>query len=342
MPKEAGVRILVAEDGAINREILRELLGQASIDVAMAEDGWAVLTLLEQHQFDLILMDLQMPALDGVQATEIIRRWPALRDLPIIAMTALPSPEDLNRCFAAGMNDHIAKPIDPDVLYDTIARWLGHRSSPPQSPPETQYPDVHLPGIDAVAGLRVVNGNKDKFLAVVARFDRDFAGCCGRLRTMMTADDRKGIAALAHSLRGAAANIGAVSLAKAAGEVERLARAGGGCLDDSLPSRVDDVVAECETIRHASALAASLDAERQIGRAGGDDPSFEVVSAALRELLESRRFIPDAVVYALQASAAGLPPAQLEALIRAIDRFDYREAVVGLDALCANGCRNPE
>ncbi len=126
----AGKRILLAEDEPINREITTELLAYVGLVVELAADGQQAVELAQRKPFDLILMDMQMPGLDGLQATEQIRRLPAGRHLPILAMTANAFAEDKARCLAAGMNDFISKPVSPSRLFETLTRWLQVTETP--------------------------------------------------------------------------------------------------------------------------------------------------------------------------------------------------------------------
>ncbi len=123
----AGTRILLAEDEPINQEVSRGLLEDAVLVVDLAEDGLQALALTKQNTYALILMDMQMPNLNGVEATMAIRALPAYAQTPILAMTANAFDEDRQVCLDAGMNDHIAKPVDPDKLYETLLGWLEKR-----------------------------------------------------------------------------------------------------------------------------------------------------------------------------------------------------------------------
>jgi CheY-like chemotaxis protein len=120
----AGARILLVEDNPINQELACDLLGRAGVVLATADNGQQALEQLERGDYDLVLMDCQMPVMDGYVATGLLRQQPRWRDLPVIAMTANAMVGDREKVLAAGMNDHIAKPIKVDELFATLSRWI--------------------------------------------------------------------------------------------------------------------------------------------------------------------------------------------------------------------------
>ena len=126
--RHPGARLLLAEDEPVGREIALDLLHSAGLQVVAAEDGEVALNLAQSQPFDLILMDMQMPKLNGVDATRAIRADSRNMATPIVAMTANAFDSDRRLCLDAGMNDHIGKPVDPALLYQTVLKWLDDRS----------------------------------------------------------------------------------------------------------------------------------------------------------------------------------------------------------------------
>ncbi|HKX41828.1 MAG TPA: response regulator, partial [Burkholderiaceae bacterium] len=126
----AGARVLLVEDNVVNQELAVELLTDAGIVVSVAADGREALAWLARQEFDGVLMDCHMPVLDGYDATRAIRAQPRLQNLPVIALTTNVQPADRERALAAGMNDHIPKPIDVERMFETIARWVHPAARP--------------------------------------------------------------------------------------------------------------------------------------------------------------------------------------------------------------------
>ena len=133
-----GARVLLVEDNQFNREVALDLLDEAGIDVEVACNGREALQMLEKQRFDGVLMDCQMPVMDGFEAARLIRQRTEWQDLPIIAMTAHAMADDCEKALAAGMNDYIPKPFDIDHVFSTLVRWLSHGrgSAAPRKPPQ--------------------------------------------------------------------------------------------------------------------------------------------------------------------------------------------------------------
>jgi CheY-like chemotaxis protein len=250
--------VLVAEDNAINREVAVELLSAAGLCVETANNGREAVDKVLAGRYDLVLMDMQMPTLDGLGATRRLREAGQLR-LPIVAMTANAFGEDRVACLAAGMNDHVSKPVDPEQLYAALLRWLpkpAGTSADPPPPPKAAAAVAdrvprHLPlqdrlaaidGLDVGQALDRLGGNMTVVRRVLQRFAQIYGGGAGPM-------DRE----VAHSLRGACATVGAVDLCELLQAYEALAAAQPGAA--ALKPQADRIDTEL------SALVRQLQAE---------------------------------------------------------------------------------
>jgi signal transduction histidine kinase/CheY-like chemotaxis protein len=225
----SGARVLLVEDNELNQELATELLGQAGIEVTLAGNGQEALeALARDDDFDGVLMDCQMPVMDGYVATAEIRADTRWKDLPIIAMTANAMAGDREKALAAGMNDHIAKPIDVAAMFATMARWIVParplRQALPGSGSSAGAPvEVlpELPGVDTAAGLAFSNGDRALYLRLLRRFSEGQADFLVRFDAAGHDADPQARTRLAHTLKGTAASIGAQALAVAAGRLEK-------------------------------------------------------------------------------------------------------------------------
>jgi two-component system, sensor histidine kinase and response regulator len=215
--RHAGQHVLLAEDNPVNQEVARELLRRAGLQVDTAADGAEALAKLRALHYDAVLMDVQMPGLDGLSATRALReeRGP---DLPVIAMTAHAFGEDRAACLAAGMNDHVAKPVDPERLYATLLRWLPRGDAQTTTSPigldELPLQDrlAAIPGLDLQRGLRHVGGLLPVLQRALAVFARSHTDGEEALRLAGSDADLATWQRAAHSLRGACATLGATEL----------------------------------------------------------------------------------------------------------------------------------
>ena len=231
----AGLRILLAEDNEINQQIAVELLESQGAEVTVAHDGReavdAVLKEAAQGGFDLILMDLQMPNMDGFEATKEIRTY--FEQLPIIAMTAHAMAEERESCLKAGMNDHVGKPIEPDVLFETLARWAPRKQICGLLAPNAAVlsagndRDVFVTAIsqedtmlDKCDGLKRVAGNEALYHKLLRQYIAGQADAADRLREMLTQGDMNSGKRIAHTLKGVSGNIGATAIAQIAAALE--------------------------------------------------------------------------------------------------------------------------
>lgn len=210
----AGAHILLAEDNAINQQVAREILECADVQVTIANNGKEVMELLKSETFDAILMDIQMPEMDGFQTIEAIRSEERFRDLPVIAMTAHALVGDKEKSLQAGMDDHVTKPIDPDELMEVLSRWLpdgGPRPnrSPAKAPAQKEAPLPSISGVDVETGLARVRGNRALYEKLLAAFARECAKTLDRFETLASHGDLEAIRPSFHNLSGVAGNVGA-------------------------------------------------------------------------------------------------------------------------------------
>ncbi|HOW61328.1 MAG TPA: response regulator [Candidatus Contendobacter sp.] len=238
----AGCRALLVEDNALNQEVATAFLREAGLEVDLAPDGAVAVEKVRGTAYDIVLMDMQMPVMDGIAATLAIRQLPDRADLPIVAMTANVMAGDRERCLAAGMNDHIAKPIDPQELFDKLRQWvrpmrrtaasdadavavepavlslavLDERPVEPAAPSLTE-----IAGLDTSLGLRQVAGHDALYRRLLAQFVANQTDAPARIAAALAASDWPTAERVAHTLKGVAAQIGAGAIRALAEQLEQ-------------------------------------------------------------------------------------------------------------------------
>jgi two-component system sensor histidine kinase/response regulator len=248
-----GIRVLMAEDNLINQEIALELLTQAGCEVRIAGDGCQAVEeiMAADRPIDIVLMDVQMPHMDGLDATRLIRADGRFQDLPIVAMTAHAMNDARERCLNAGMNAHIVKPINPEDLFKTIIKFCTPEKIIPTKV-EAVAIEAHanekeipaIPGLDIESGLRRVMGNTELYYKLLRRFVEEQANVSARIAGIIDTGDKTRAAQLVHSIKGVAGNLGAVDLFTQAQLLER-------CIKES---RAPDQI-ESELLRFSEILA---------------------------------------------------------------------------------------
>ena len=223
----SGVRILVAEDDPVNQEVAKELLLDAGFIVDLAANGVEVMELLQNGDYALVLMDMQMPIMDGIETTFAIRKLPNKAALPIIAMTANAFEEDRQLCLHAGMNDHIGKPVDPEKLYQVLLRWLPAVTfAKPPAVIDTLASDDYLqileqiPYLDVSIGLRAVRGNLLHLANLLKIFVETHQHDMALIREHINKAEYQDARRIVHTLKGITATLGAPILQQAAMELE--------------------------------------------------------------------------------------------------------------------------
>ena len=334
-----GARILLAEDNELNQEVALGLLKDAQMSIDVAENGEAAFRMVGTNKYDLVLMDMQMPVMDGVAATKAIRSKAQFGTLPIIAMTANVMAADREKCIEAGMNDHIAKPIDPDELFAALLRWIKprDRGSPatevtPEASRSAAVPapdsgSLEIPGIDTKAALRRTGGNRKRYESLLRKFAQPSAGGVEEIRAALAAGDTETAARAAHSLKGSAANLGASALAEVAAKAETALTSGQGVEPglDSLASSFEAVV---------TAIRSALPSEQVVARSGdgsGDPAAVVEPLTRLKQLLKNDDGeASDFIIDARPRLSRVLTEAELNTLSGQVGNFDFAAALHSL------------
>jgi signal transduction histidine kinase/DNA-binding response OmpR family regulator/HPt (histidine-containing phosphotransfer) domain-containing protein len=332
-----GARILLVDDNANNREVALDFLAAARMRVDVAADGLEAVAMVRDGDYDLVLMDIQMPVLDGLSATREIRALPGRAALPVIAMTANALSGDREKSLAAGMNDHVVKPIDPDLLLRALLRWidprrlLGRALPDPRADlaevnPGSAAPLPPLAGVDWSQALASAGGEPARLRRRLASFVREYGDAPRVIRDAMAGGADEVLLSLAHNLRSGATYIGANTLARIAGDLEQELRAG---RRERLPLLAPE-------------LSLSLDAVLDgLARAAGTAPALPAAKldarAQLARLAAYLRADDARAEDALGELQAALPgeehAALLAALRKAVDEIEYGSALALLEKL---------
>ncbi len=228
-------RILLVEDNEINQQVAREILESAGLIVSVAGDGQAAVERVRAEAFDAVLMDVQMPIMDGYSATREIRKDERFETLPIIAMTAHAMAGDADKSLACGMNGHITKPIEPDRMFAELAKWVGSRTRTDDAPPAkgvnkqaTVLDDKTLPeilnGFDLTEGLKRLQGNQMLYRKLIISFAESCRDALDQIRTAISRQDWEAVHHQAHSLKGSSGNLAADDVHAAAQALEKLVK----------------------------------------------------------------------------------------------------------------------
>ena len=225
-----GTRLLLVEDTPVNQQVAQELLERVGICVDLANNGVEAVQRVAEGHYDAVLMDVQMPVMDGYEAVETIRRDPRFAELPIIAMTAHAMASDREKCLAVGMNDHLGKPIDPQQLFSVLMAHIKPgdrlpidrerlRHQPCPDPGETMGPEK-MPGIDMESALRRVMGNRAVLVKLLMVFKRDYATMAVDVQAAIAQGESERARRMVHQVKGVAGTVGADAVFDAAHTLE--------------------------------------------------------------------------------------------------------------------------
>jgi two-component system sensor histidine kinase/response regulator len=374
-----GTRILVAEDNPTNQQVAQAMLEKAGIVVTLVGNGEAAVEAMQRQSFDAVLMDIQMPRMNGYEATRLIRQSPPGRSIPIIAMTAHAMKGDEEKCLEAGMDGYLSKPVNQDRLFHTLWRFMQpHGGSAPQGavdehtradmaeasdgkarksasidePPRpvgqgSRLPE-RLPGIDIRHTLAVLNIDNGTLRRILAGFLADNRTIVEQMQQALGAGDSGVVGRLAHGLKGSAANIGAFELSEAAHMLEIACRQDG---DAETPSSVPETL----LADVASALSPVLQSIQSLETPAAAAPAAEAERVSDREFDDILTRLADAIDRAdPEQIAAVMPSARQQALLSGrvdpssmatlesqVDRYDYEQALQTLKKINAQRQDSP-
>ncbi|HSW08953.1 PAS domain S-box protein [Aquabacterium sp.] len=344
-PDFGGAQVLLAEDNNVNQEVAVELLKAVGLQVDVTNNGREAVARAGAKAYALILMDVQMPELDGLKATQHIRALPKHANTPILAMTANAFGDDRNACLAAGMNDHIGKPVDPRLLYEMLARWLpavpagaAAVTADTAQPAARSAPVLAIPGITMSRALLYLPGRDDVFVRVLQQFADNYAPGLPTLQPLLDAGDTDAARKLVHALRGACGAVGATTLMARAQALELVLRPEGQGAESPPPLQAAAGALQSELASLVQAIRRHLPAASAPPRAVAAPASAELDAAcqALEAALRIADFGANARFRELAPLLrAGFGAAAVQAVDDALRRYDHDAALSALRAMRA-------
>lgn len=326
------LRILLVEDNELNQQVAGEFLEKAGMRVSIANHGGEAVQWVKRENFDAVLMDLQMPEMDGYEATQRIRELPDCVNLPIIAMTAAAMQHDREACLESGMNDHVAKPIRPQELIDALLRWVNptrHQCIPPTPPASREaWSDLadKLPGFELSDLMIMLSGNQKQLVRMLTVFRERYVDEAPAIAAQIAEGDMEAAKKRLHMFKGAAGNLGARDLHRASA-----------ALDAQLESGHYDATTLANWLRifdRTMATLAELPAQQAIAAPPSVDGStLQQVMAELDTLLAKDSFIDDELLERLKILLPNDKQAEYNTLSQYILDTDYPQARTVLNTL---------
>ena len=343
-----GAWILLVEDNEINQQVAREILERAGFPVSIASNGEEAIRAVKERNYEAVLMDIQIPEMDGYQVTNEIRKDMRFRKLPIIAMTAHAMTGDRERCLKEGMNDYLSKPIDPEKLFSTLIKWIspGERAIPDhlvlgtdKKSIESEGPPLSdRPGISAKSCLTKLGGNQNLYRKLLTEFRYNHSDAASDIQIALDKDDLDTAIRLAHTVKGVAGNIGANRLHSAAADLEvslkqnhynkylGLLNAFSEALDMVLDSIADLKLGESNVEKVRSSIHPSFESM--------DHDRVASLLRELREFLEKDDTRSAKTIEALrEAIPTGINDEELTELKKYIEGFSFEDALDTLSVI---------
>ena len=342
-----GAKVLLVEDNTINRQVATEILQSVGLIVAVAEDGQEAVNMVAMSEYDAVLMDIQMPIMDGHEATQKIRKQNQFQKLPIIAMTAHAMTNDREKSLASGMNDHVSKPIDKKLLFAALTKWIAKKERikptlPPAKPRDEQKNltlPTQLPGINITNALERLSDNETLLRSLLYEFKRDFGGAAQAIQTMLTNQDEESWSSavrMAHSVKGVAGNLSATTLYETAYTLEMALKRGENQgltpllthLLATFAQAMDEVINSIETVKSQEVQLITSPVVETM-----DQESMQTLMKQFENELRHHNADAQDSFDLLKPQLMGAETAVTESLAsleEQLDRFDFTNAILSL------------
>ncbi|WP_263078775.1 response regulator [Endozoicomonas sp. Mp262] len=329
-------KLLLVEDNEINRQVARELLEALGIRTELAVNGREAVERVQQEDFSLVFMDIQMPEMDGYQATRLIRNKLGKKTLPIIAMTAHAMTGDRERCLEAGMNDHLAKPLDPNKLREVVERWLGnialtHDKGQLAETTDAVTNNKDLPGVNQVDGLGRVRNKSELYNRLLVSFYHDHQDDVNKLQKALAEGSWQSARFIAHTIKGTAGNLGADRLYEAAARVENAVRTHFTLPDEAM---ISEFVRAFDEVMEGLHSLAENDSENIFGEGLVEIGKVNfLLDSVRRRLQEGDAGVVDSIPDLLKGLGDKVDRTQLKAFYKTVKSYDFEEAVAQLNEI---------